>query len=96
MAEEIPVPPTQQPAESDLPIAAPAQPDIGDSDAKPGSADVQGESNYDAARKFDEDQTRFAANAEAVERGAKAAAKALDDPKEGPELEQAEAETGHS
>jgi hypothetical protein len=54
---------------------------------------LQGEGNYDAARKFDADETKFIANnRDEIAKQAKAAADALAGP-EGDELRAAEAET---
>lgn len=55
--------------------------------------EMQGEGNYDAARKFDADQEAFAADPDKVKRKAREAAEALDG-KEGDELRDAERETG--
>jgi len=54
--------------------------------------DIQGEGNYDAARKFDAEERAFVKSGQ-VERRAKEAEQALDGP-EGPDLEQARKETG--
>ena len=62
-------------------------------DNKPGSDDkIQGEGNYDAARKFDAEERAFIARGE-VDRKAREAADALDGP-EAEELEKARRETG--
>ena len=53
---------------------------------------IQGEGNYDAARKFDKDQRDFVAKGD-VEKKAREAEQALDGP-EAEELEQARRETG--
>jgi hypothetical protein len=53
---------------------------------------IQGEGNYDAARKFDEDERAFVKTGQ-VEKKAKEAEDALDGP-EGVELERARKETG--
>ncbi|MFL5297943.1 MAG: hypothetical protein ACJ798_16320 [Phenylobacterium sp.] len=53
---------------------------------------IQGEGNYDAARKFDRLERAFVEN-EAVEQKAREAEEALDGP-EGEELERARKETG--
>jgi hypothetical protein len=53
---------------------------------------IQGEGNYDAARKFDEDEREFIAKG-GVEKKAREAEQALDGP-EGEELERARRETG--
>lgn len=53
---------------------------------------IQGEGNYDAARKFDEDEREFIAKGD-VEKKAREAEQALDGP-EGEELERARRETG--
>ena len=54
--------------------------------------DIQGEGNYDAARKFDADERAFIAKGD-VEKKAREAEEALDGP-EGEELEKARRETG--
>jgi hypothetical protein len=54
--------------------------------------DLQGEGNYDAARRYDEEQEKFAKSGK-VEQKAKEAEEALDGP-EGEELERARQETG--
>lgn len=54
--------------------------------------DIQGEGNYDAARKFDAEQRAFVSSGQ-VEQKAKAAEEALDGP-EGAELERARKATG--
>jgi len=54
--------------------------------------DIQGEGNYDAARKFDEEERAFVKSGQ-VEQKAKEAEDALDGP-EGEELERARKETG--
>ena len=53
---------------------------------------IQGEGNYDAARKFDEDERAFVKKG-GVEQKAKEAEQALEGP-EGAELEKARKETG--
>lgn len=53
---------------------------------------VQGEGDYDAARKFDREERAFVKSGQ-VEKKAKEAEKALDGP-EGVELERARTETG--
>jgi hypothetical protein len=53
---------------------------------------IQGEGNYDAARKFDEQERAFVKSGQ-VEKKAKEAEEALDGP-EGVELERARKETG--
>jgi hypothetical protein len=53
---------------------------------------IQGEGNYDAARKFDEEERAFVKSGQ-VEKKAKEAEDALDGP-EGAELERARKETG--
>lgn len=53
---------------------------------------IQGEGNYDAARKFDKEERAFVKSGQ-VEQKAKEAKEALDGP-EGEELEQARKETG--
>ena len=53
---------------------------------------IQGEGNYDAARKFDAEERAFVKSGQ-VERKAKEAEAALDSP-EGAELEKARKETG--
>lgn len=53
---------------------------------------IQGEGNYDAARKFDEDERDFIAKG-GVEKKAREAEQALDGP-EGADLEKARKETG--
>lgn len=53
---------------------------------------IQGEGNYDAARKFDADEREFIAKGD-VEKKAREAEQALDGP-EGEELERARRETG--
>ena len=53
---------------------------------------IQGEGNYDAARKFDEQERAFVKSGQ-VEKKAKEAEAALDGP-EGVELERARKETG--
>ncbi|WP_296596303.1 hypothetical protein [Phenylobacterium sp.] len=53
---------------------------------------IQGEGNYDAARKFDEDEREFIAKGD-VEKKAREAEQALDGA-EGEELERARRETG--
>ena len=53
---------------------------------------IQGEGNYDAARKFDADEREFIAKG-GVEKKAREAEQALDGP-EGEELERARRETG--
>ena len=60
---------------------------------QPGAKEMQGEGNYDAARKFDADQEAFAADPEKVKRKAREAAEALDG-EEGDELRDAERKTG--
>ncbi|PLK25953.1 pyridoxamine 5'-phosphate oxidase family protein [Novosphingobium sp. TH158] len=55
--------------------------------------DLQGEGNYDAARRFDAEQEAFASDEERVDRAARQAAEALDGP-EGEELRKAERDTG--
>jgi len=57
----------------------------------PKPEEMQGEGNYDAARKFDNEQAEFAGDADKVEKKAREAADALDGP-EGEELREAEAE----
>jgi hypothetical protein len=54
--------------------------------------DIQGEGNYDAARKFDAEERAFVKSGQ-VEKKAKEAEDALDGP-EGEELERARKETG--
>ena len=54
--------------------------------------DIQGEGNYDAARKYDAEQEAFAKSGK-VEQGAKEAADALDGA-EGADLEAARVSTG--
>lgn len=54
--------------------------------------DIQGEGNYDAARKFDDEERAFVKSGQ-VEQKAKEAEEALDGP-EGEELERARRETG--
>ena len=54
--------------------------------------DIQGEGNYDAARKFDAEERAFVKSGQ-VERKAKEAEDALDGP-EGEDLEKARKETG--
>ena len=56
------------------------------------SKDIQGEGNYDAARRFDEEERRFVKTGQ-VEQKAKEAEEALDGP-EGEALERARKETG--
>lgn len=53
---------------------------------------IQGEGNYDAARRFDRDEEKFVKTGP-VEQKAREAAEALDGP-EGEELERARRETG--
>jgi hypothetical protein len=53
---------------------------------------IQGEGNYDAARKFDDEERAFVKSGQ-VEKKAKEAAEALDGP-EGEELERARKATG--
>ena len=53
---------------------------------------MQGEGNYDAARKYDAEQAAFA-NSGKVEKAAREAEEALDGP-EGAEIEQARVSTG--
>jgi hypothetical protein len=53
---------------------------------------IQGEGNYDAARKFDDEERAFVESGQ-VEKKAREAEDALDGP-EGPELEKARQETG--
>jgi hypothetical protein len=53
---------------------------------------IQGEGNYDAARKFDKDEREFVQKG-GVEKKAREAEQALDGP-EGEELERARRETG--
>jgi hypothetical protein len=53
---------------------------------------IQGEGNYDAARKFDADERAFVKSGQ-VDKKAREAADAVDGP-EGPELERARRETG--
>jgi hypothetical protein len=53
---------------------------------------IQGEGNYDAGRRFDEEERRFVKSGQ-VEPKAKEAEEALDGP-EGEELERARKETG--
>jgi hypothetical protein len=53
---------------------------------------IQGEGNYDAARKFDDEERAFVKSGQ-VEQKAKEAEEALDGP-EGDELERARKETG--
>jgi len=53
---------------------------------------IQGEGNYDAARKFDKDERDFIAKGD-VEKKAREAEQALDGP-EGAELEKARKDTG--
>jgi len=53
---------------------------------------IQGEGNYDAARKFDKDERDFIAKG-GVEKKAREAEQALDGP-EGAELEKARKDTG--
>lgn len=52
--------------------------------------EMQGEGNYDAARKFDAEQEAFAQDSEQVEKKAREAADAVDGP-EAEELREAEA-----
>jgi len=54
--------------------------------------DIQGEGNYDAARKFDAEERAFVKSGQ-VEQKAKEAEEALDGP-EGADLERARQETG--
>ena len=61
--------------------------------SQPGSKDMQGEGNYDAARKYDAEQEAFAADGEKVKRKAREAADALDG-EEGDALRDAEKKTG--
>ncbi len=58
----------------------------------PHGGDLQGEGNYDAARKYDAEQAEFAKSGK-VEQGAREAEEALDGP-EGEELERARVSTG--
>ena len=58
-----------------------------------GSGKVQGEGDYESARKYQKEQSEFAKDAGRVEEGGKAAEEALDGP-EGEELERARRETG--
>ncbi len=58
----------------------------------PRKPDIQGEGNYDAARKFDAEERAFVKSGQ-VEQKAKEAEDALDGP-EGEELERARKETG--
>lgn len=53
---------------------------------------IQGEGNYEAARKFDKDEREFIKTGQ-VEGKAREAAKAVDGP-EGPDLERARVQTG--
>jgi hypothetical protein len=53
---------------------------------------IQGEGNYDAARRYDKEQAEFAKSGK-VEQKAREAEEALDGP-EGEELEQARRDTG--
>jgi hypothetical protein len=57
-----------------------------------GKSDIQGEGNYDAARRFDKDERRFVETGP-VEQKAREAEEALDGP-EGEALERARKETG--
>lgn len=61
------------------------------SDASKAQGKVQGEGNYDAARKYDAEVTGHAKDEAAVRKQAEAARKALDGP-EGDDLERAEKE----
>lgn len=54
---------------------------------------VQGEGDYESARKFQKEEHAFAKDTAKVEQGAREAEEALDGP-EGDELEQARRETG--
>lgn len=57
-----------------------------------GKDKIQGEGNYDAARKFDDEERAFVKSGP-VEQKAREAEEALDGP-EGPELEKARKESG--
>ena len=59
---------------------------------KPGNPDIQGEGNYDAARKFDAEERAFVEKG-GIEQKAREAKDALDSP-EGEDLERARKETG--
>ena len=59
-----------------------------------GDAKIQGEGDYDAARRFQDDQHAFAKSG-AVEEKAREAEEALDGP-EGEDLERARRETGEA
>ena len=61
-------------------------------DAERAQRDIQGEGNYDAARKFDAEERAFIAKG-GVEKKAREAEEALDGP-EGEDLEKARKETG--
>ena len=62
-----------------------------DTPKQPGKPDIQGEGNYDAARKFDAEERAFVEKG-GYEKKAKDAEDALDGP-EGPDLEKARQET---
>ena len=62
------------------------------SDTNQSKDQIQGEGNYDAARKFDEEERAFVQKGP-VEQKAREAEEALDGP-EGEDLEQARKETG--
>ena len=55
--------------------------------------EIQGEGNYDAGRRYQQEQHQFAKQTDKVEKGAQDAEDALDGP-EGEDLERARRETG--
>lgn len=59
----------------------------------PGTGGVQGEGDYESARRYQKEQHEFAKDAGRVEEAGKAAEEALEGP-EGEELERARRETG--
>ncbi len=60
---------------------------------KTGAGGVQGEGDYESARRYQKEQHEFAKDSGKVQEGAKAAEDALEGP-EGEELERARRETG--